>query len=145
MTREQTIKVLELLNAFYAGGKNDPKQQVIAWHLILCDYDFEDAMNAVLNYAKNDRREYAQFPTVGRIVQEIERTAQLKELYINEVVKAIAYGRDYDDLNPPAKLLIKRESYNEWKAMDAEEYAAQSNVLAEALRGVQQQLKLKGE
>ena len=144
MTREQTIKVLELLNAFYAGGKNDPKQQVVAWHLILCDYDFEDTMNAVLNYAKNDRREYAQFPTVGRIIQEIERTAKLKESFINEVIKSIAYGRDYESMTSPAKLLIKRESYDEWKAMDAEEFAMQSLILAEALRDAQKQLKLKG-
>ena len=35
MTKEQTIKVLQMLNAFYAGGGNDPREQVIAWHMIL--------------------------------------------------------------------------------------------------------------
>lgn len=123
MTETQTIKVLELLNAFYAGGKNDPKQQVVAWHLILRNYDFEDAMSAVLTYARNDRREYAQFPTVGRIIEEIENVQKMKDNVVREVIRAISYGKAYDDMSVAAKRLIHKERYNEYLTMDAVVFA----------------------
>lgn len=140
MTKEQTIKVLELLNAFYAGGKNDPQQQVIAWHLILQDYDFQDAMNAVLTYAKNDRREYAQFPTVGRIIEEIEREQNRKQGIIREVITAISYGRRYSMISEKAKSLIGEDEYNSWLNEDAEKFSRQAGVLESALRNKQERL-----
>ena len=140
MTKEQTIKVLELLNAFYAGGKNDPQQQVIAWHLILQDYDFQDAMNAVLNYARNDRREYAQFPTVGRIIEEIEREQNRKQGIIREVITAISYGRRYSMISEKAKSLIGEDEYNSWLNEDAEKFSRQAGVLESALRNKQERL-----
>ena len=140
MTEQQTIKVLELLNAFYAGGKNDPQQQVIAWHLILQDYDFQDAMNAVLTYAKNDRREYAQFPTVGRIIEEIEREQNRKQGIIREVITAISYGRRYSMISEKAKSLIGEDEYNSWLNEDAEKFSRQAGVLECALRNKQERL-----
>ena len=140
MTQTETIKVLELLNAFYAGGKNDPQQQVIAWHLILQDYDFQDAMNAVLSYAKNDRREYAQFPTVGRIIEEIEREQNRKQGIIKEVITAISYGRKYSMISEKAKALIGEEEYNSWLYEDAEKFSRQAGVLESALRNKQERL-----
>lgn len=144
MTEEQTIKVLELLNAFYAGGKNDPQQQVIAWHLILKDYDFQDAMNAVLTYAKNDRREYAQFPTVGRIIEQIEAEQNKKNNVIREVINAISYGRQYDVLSDNAKELVCGEEYNSWLNEDAEEFSRQAGFLAMALSDRQERI-VKGK
>ena len=140
MTKEQTIKVLELLNAFYAGGKNDPQQQVIAWHLILQDYDFQDAMNAVLTYARNDRREYAQFPTVGRIIEQIENEQRNKRKTIREIITAISYGRGYTELSDKAKLLICEDEYNSWLNEDAEKFSRQASVLEYALRDKQKRL-----
>lgn len=140
MTKEQTIKVLELLNAFYAGGKNDPQQQVIAWHLILKDYDFQDAMNAVLNYAKTDRREYAQFPTVGRIIEQIEKEKSDRHKAVKEVITAISYGRPYEALTSDARLLISNEDYNEWLSIDAEEFSQKADILELMLK--REQVKL---
>ena len=136
MTQEQTIKVLELLNAFYAGGKNDPKQQVIAWHLILQDYDFEDAMNAVLAYAREDRREYAQFPTVGRIIEQIEKAFTAKSRTICNVIHSIAYGKPYSELGTDEKLLINKSRYDDWLNMDAEEFANKNHELADELKQI---------
>lgn len=134
MTREQTIKVLELLNAFYAGGKNDPSQQVIAWHLILHEYDFKETMNAVLNYAKKDRREYAQFPTVGRIIEEIENAKKERAALVSHIVASIAYGRDYGDVKEAARSLISREEYEWWLDMDAEEFVYANPQLSKLLK-----------
>ena len=123
MTKEQTIKVLQLLNAFYAGGHNDPKKQVTAWYMVLEKYDFEDAMKAVLDFAENDRREYATFPAVGLIVDRIKKAQADRERAVREVIKNISYGLSYESLPEPSKALITEERYNEWLKVDAEEFA----------------------
>ena len=140
MTKEQTIKILQLLNAFYAGGKNDPKEQVTAWHLILGGYDFEDAMNAVLHFAKNDARDYATFPAVGKIVKEIESIEQCRKSKVNEIIVGVSYGRTYDQLSIDAKLLISKKTYDDWLNMDAEVFATKAGTLKQVLLQKQKQL-----
>jgi phosphoenolpyruvate carboxylase len=134
MTQDETIKVLELLNAYYAGGKNDPKQQVVAWHLILQKYDFDDAMAAVLRFVEDDTRSYASFPGVGLIVNEIKAEARRRESYIAEIIRMVGYGNDYSCLSDEAKALIPETSYAKWLAIDAEEFASKQSTFADFLR-----------
>lgn len=143
MTREETLKVLAMLNAFYAGGKNDPQQQLAAWHLILQKYDYEVAKRAVINFAENDVRQYATFPAVGVIVAEIRKCEAEMDKPIKEIVRAVAYGYDYTQLSYTARSRISEESYNEWLAMDAEEYASKMDVLADSLKNHRQK-RLEG-
>lgn len=143
MTKDETIKVLELLNAFYAGGKNDPRQQVIAWHLVLGKYDFEDAMNAVLRFAENDRREYASFPGVGRIVGEIKNAEAMRKGSVRNIIRAVAFGRGYDSLTEYEQQLISEEMYKEWSQMDAEIFANQSEKFGHLLEQKQEKLRLE--
>ena len=140
MTKEETIKVLQLLNAFYAGGKGNPKEQMIAWHMILEKYNYNDAVVAVLNFAENDTREYATFPAVGLIVNEIRKTEQRKGAMVEEVIRGISYGRDYEDLAPNAKVLISNEVYNEWLKVDAEEFQNNAQRYRQILQTNQKQL-----
>ena len=141
MTREETIKVLEVLNAFYAGGKNDPQQQAIAWHMVLADYDFNDAMNAVLRFAENDTREYAAFPAVGNIVGEIRAESARKNSAISEIIRAVGYGKEYSELSNDAKALIPESSYEKWLKIDAEKFSTQQNRFAAFLRDRQLMLE----
>jgi len=134
MTRDETIKILEMLSAFYSGGRNDPKQQVIAWHMILEKYDFNDAMAAVLRFAESDTREYATFPAVGRIIAEIRKAATAKERLIREITTAVQYGRTYDQLSEGARGLIPEDSYGKWLAVDPEEFAQKADKFADFLR-----------
>lgn len=140
MTKEETIKVLQLLNAFYAGGKGNPKEQMIAWHMILEKYNYTDAVVAVLNFAENDTRQYATFPAVGLIVNEIRKTEQRKGAMVEEVIRGISYGRDYEDLAPNAKVLISNEVYNEWLKVDAEEFQNNAQRYRQILQTKQKQL-----
>lgn len=142
MTQGETIKVLELLNAYYVGGKNDPKQQVVAWHLILKKYDFEDAMAAVMRFAENDTRSYPSFPGVGVIVNEINAEVKRRESRIAEVIRMVGYGKDYDSLSDEAKKLIPETSYAKWLAIDAEEFASRQGAFADFLR--KRRLALEG-
>lgn len=134
MTKEQTIKVLQLLNAFYAGGKNDPKKQVTAWYMILAKYDFEDAMKAVLDFAENDKRDYATFPAVGVIVDRIKTLKHAEAVAVRDIIHSISYGRDYASLPDTSKVLISEDLYNEWSKIDAEEFAQKAGMYTNMLK-----------
>lgn len=123
MTKEETIKIMAMLGAFYDSGKNNAKLQAEAWHLVLGKYDYMTAQKAVLNYAENDTRDYATFPAVGVIVKEIRKQQMLENKPIKEIIRAISYGKEYDDLSEQAKGVVSTKEYNKWLGMDAEEFA----------------------
>lgn len=133
MTKEETVKIMSMLGAFYSGSKNNAKMQAAAWHMILEKYDFEIAQKAVLNFAENDTREYATFPAVGVIVREIRNQQMLEAKPIKEVIRAISYGKGYEDISDDAKRIISKEVYNKWLKIDAEEFAARSDFYAKML------------
>lgn len=140
MTRQECIQILAMLGAFYGGGKTDPKAQVQAWHTILQKYPYYIAERAVINFAENDVRDYATFPAVGKIVQAIKNEITKNNAPIKEIVRAIAYGHDYDYISGDAKRLISESMYNEWLSMDAEEFAHKAAGLQQHLKGEQLRL-----
>lgn len=140
MTKNETIQIMAMLQAFYGMGKGNPEIMAEGWYLILEPYDFEIAKRAVLNYAKNDTREYGTFPTVGNIVKEIEAEMRKEQAPIKEVVRAISYGWGYDQLSKEAKANITEEHYNDWLNMDAEEFANKANTLAGTLKAKQKKM-----
>lgn len=140
MTKEETIKILAMLSAFYGQGKSNPEQMATAWHLILGKYDYRIAQKAILNFAENDHREYATFPAVGCIVQAIKDAEYEENKPINEIVKAISYGRQYTTLSVKATQLISNEKYNTWLSMNAEEFANKSRTFAESLKTTQMKM-----
>lgn len=133
MTKEETVKIMSMLGAFYSGSKNNAKMQATAWHMILEKYDFGIAQKAVLNFAEKDTREYATFPAVGVIVREIRNQQYLEAKPIKEVIRAISYGKGYEDISDDAKRIISEEVYNKWLKIDAEEFAAKSEFFAKML------------
>lgn len=141
MTKEETIKVLQMLNAFYAGGKGNPKEQVIAWHLIMGKYAFEDAMTAVLHFAENDTRQYATFPAVGLIVDEIRKAEKARKALVDAVMKGISYGTAYEDIKEEAKALISKERYDEWLSIKADVFQANAGTYRQILLQKQEQLE----
>lgn len=140
MTKAEAIQVMAILAGLYGQGKGNPEVMAESWYLILEPYDFEIAKRAVLNYAKNDTREYGTFPTVGNIVKEIEAEMRREQAPIKEVVRAISYGWGYDQLSKEAKANITEEHYNDWLNMDAEEFANKANALAGTLKAKQKKL-----
>ncbi|MEE0897852.1 MAG: replicative helicase loader/inhibitor [Acutalibacteraceae bacterium] len=134
MTREETIKILAMLNAFYAGGKNDPNQQVAAWYLIFQKYDYNAAKQAVINFAENDTRDYATFPACGVIVAEIRKVEAEMDKPIKEIIHRIQMGLDYYGLSVEGQKLILEPQYNEWLKVNAEEFIAHTKDYVEILR-----------
>ena len=140
MTKKETIELMAILGGFYGGGKTNPEIMAQGWYLILEPYEYEIAYKAVLNYARNDTREYAQFPTVGNIVKCIEEEKTKERAPITEIVRAISYGWQYDQLSKEAQMNITKEHYDDWLKMDAEEFANKANVLAGTLKKAQKRL-----
>lgn len=143
MTKAEAIQVMAILAGLYGQGKGNPEVMAESWYLILEPYDFEIAKKAVLNYARNDTREYGTFPTVGNIVKEIEAEMRREQAPIKEVVRAISYGWGYDQLSKEAKANITQEHYNDWLNMDAEEFANKANALAGTLKAQKKLLEVK--
>ncbi len=140
MTEKETIQIMAYLGAFYGAGKSNPEVMAMAWHQILKDYDFKVAERAVFRFAKNDVREYATFPAVGKIVQAIEEEMREQQAPITEVVRAISYGWSYNQLSKEAQANITKEHYDDWLNMDAEEFANKANILAGTLKIAQKRL-----
>lgn len=134
MSKAETIQLMAMLGAFYGAGKANPEIMAEGWFMVLEPYDFQIAQKAVLNYAKNDVREYASFPTVGNIVRCIEEEMAKEQAPIKEVVRAISYGWGYEQLSKEAKQNISEENYDTWLKMDAEEFANKANTLAGTLK-----------
>lgn len=141
MSKAETIQLMAMLGAFYGAGKANPEIMAEGWFMILEPYDFQIAQKAVLNYAKNDVREYASFPTVGNIVRCIEEEMRKSEAPIKEIVRSISYGKDYSQLSESAKNNISEDRYNSWLAMDAEEFSNKAHIMAETLRSERKRLQ----
>lgn len=133
MTKEETIKIMAMLGAFYSGGKNDPRSQAVAWHMILAKYDYRTAEAAVLHFAENDKRDYATFPTVGAIVAEIKAEMTRRYKPVREIIRSVSYGDPYKSLSAEAKQLIDITQYREWLRIDAMEFAERSEEFAHYL------------
>lgn len=133
MTKEETIKIMAMLNAFYAGGKNDPQQQATAWHLVLQKYDYKAAQEAIVLFAENDTREYATFPAVGNIVEKIREVQKGKDLPIREILDRIQMGWSYEGLRF-GKEFITEDEYYQWMNIDAEEFASDIEKYANVLK-----------
>ncbi len=134
MTKQETVKIMAMLNAFYAGGKGDARLQAEAWYRILHKYDYDDAQAAVLHFAENDTRDYATFPAVGKIVEGIRLEEKRRKAPVGEITSALQYGREYRQLSEAARSIISEEIYNEWLDKNAEELPAKLPLLAEMLK-----------
>ena len=143
MTNEEVIRIMAMLGAFYGAGKSNPEVMADGWSIVLEPYEFRVAYNAVIEFARNDTREYGTFPTVGNIVKYIEAEMSKEQEPINEVVRAISYGWKYDQLSTDARALITNGTYDDWLKMDAEEFANKAGVLAGTLK--KSRKRLKGE
>ena len=120
MNKNETLKILAMLSAYYGQGKSDAQQMASAWHLILKDYPYQDAEQAVVEFARNDVRDYATFPTVGVIIREIDTARTNARKLKNKAWNNILNTNEYDKLIEEAKEWFSREQFNELKKLPHE-------------------------
>ncbi len=97
MTKNETAKILAVLNAYYPDVELDPATTVNAWYKLLQDYDYEVVEQAAMNFAGMDKRDYPKFPSIGQIKAQMDMLCKKEntpeELW-NKVYKAICGNPD---------------------------------------------------
>lgn len=111
MSRKEVIKLLAIISAYYGQSKADAETMVTAWHLLLKDYDYRIAEQAVLEYAKNDSREYSQFPQIGAIIESIKEEERVFNIIRNSALESDIAGRRYERLPERCKKWISKERF----------------------------------
>ena len=120
MNKNETLKILAMLSAYYGQGKSDAQQMASAWHLILKDYSYQDAERAVISFAKSDKRDYATFPAPGVLINQIEETQKKERSMKCAAWINILNTDEYDQLIEEAKDWFSREQFAELKKMPYE-------------------------
>lgn len=131
MTKKETIKILAMLSAYFGQGKADPQEMANAWHLILKDYNYAIAQKAVVEFARNDTREYCTFPPVGSIVRAVEAQGKLA----NRVFNTAFHNGEYKDMPNGAKRLITESEYETLLNMSQDELKEREQSIKDALMG----------
>ena len=92
MTKNETAKILAILNAYYPEVGADPGIMVNAWYKLLKEYDYVVVEQAAMNFAAVDHRDYPKFPVPGQIKAQIlllSKQGDSPEELWNLVYKAI--------------------------------------------------------
>ena len=129
MTKQETIVILAMLSAYYGEGKSDPEQMVAAWYVILKDYDFATAQVAVVNFAKTDYRDYATFPSVGKIVQAIDAERMKRRAVFN----AALAEKPYEELDSRYQEIITEDQYKWMLTKSYDELFKQKDRILEGM------------
>ena len=103
-----------MLSAYYGQPKVPAVQIAGAWHIVLQHYDFKIAEKAVVEFAINDCRDYAVFPTIGKFREALERTKKLPY----RIIGKIRQGINYNDLDIVEKTVISEKAYIKAQEMD---------------------------
>ena len=114
MTKEETLKIMSMLSAYYGQPKVPAGQMANAWHIVLQHYDYRIAEKAVVEFAINDCRDYAVFPTIGKFREAIERTKRMPY----RIIGKIRQGINYSDLDIIEKTAISETAYKKAQEMD---------------------------
>ena len=141
MTKTETIKIMAMLSAYYGQGKADAEAMANAWHIILKDYPYRLVEQAVIDYARNDRREYASFPSVGAIVKVVEEAQAEQRVIANKIFNALYNGKPFESLPEEYQQLCNRFVYERGLKMDEEELLAKQDEFKQMIRKEQARLE----
>ena len=140
MEINETGKVMEVLSAFYGQGKSETNKMLIAWHEILKDYPYGLVYQAVMTYAKKDRREYASFPAPGAILSVIEEAEAEQKNIVNRIFYALLHKTPYGEMPIEQQKLCRQDVYERGLKMDEEELLARQDAFKDMIRKEQKQL-----
>ena len=143
MEIKETGKIMEVLSAFYGQGKSDIDKMLIAWHEILKEYPYKLVYQGVMQYAKDDRREYASFPAPGAIIAVIETAQEEQKKIANRIFNALLGGKPYEELPEEYRALCDRGVYERDLKMEYEELLEKQEEFRQMIR--KEQKRLVGE
>lgn len=107
MTITETIQALSIISAYYGQGKADTQTMAMAWHEIIGEHDYKTVERAIINYAREDERDYPVFPSPGQIIESINKEVNIP----HAIWGRMANNCPYRELSARAKRLITQEEY----------------------------------
>lgn len=112
MTRTETTEIMSMLVCYYrlpAGV--EAGVMASAWHEILKPYAFVDVRDAIVEFARSDKRDYPTFPSPAQIVGGIKTAEQRSRSALNRIRNAMVYGKAWGALAPELRTMISEEDY----------------------------------
>ena len=76
MTRDETKKILEIIDCSYPNWKpSKPKETLEVWHMMLQEYNYNDIARALKAYITTDASGFA--PSIGQLINNMSITDRL--------------------------------------------------------------------
>lgn len=130
MTRDETKKILMILDASYPNFKTDDiVTQVDAWNLILGDFDYKDIEMAVKTYIVTSGSAFA--PSVSEIIAMVRKPSELTQmdevtawrLVRKAIGRGIYYSREeYEKLPEEVQQAVgDPEQIRQWAMLESSE------------------------
>ncbi len=130
MNREETKKILMVIDATYPNFKIENKQQTLdAWHFMLSDYDYNEIALGLKTYITTSGSAFA--PSVSELIGMTRKPAELTA--IDEVTawgqvraairKGLYYSRDeFEKLDPDVQRAVGTpDQLREWAQLSSNE------------------------
>lgn len=137
MTKEEVGKVLALLTAYYGQGRTfDVRQMVEGWYYVIGEYDYNTAKRAVVEFARNDTRDYASFPTAGSVRKAIENECNVP----NKIFAKIRANTPYERLTQKERRYISEKAYEKALKLREEQLLDSHKTIIEYMRGNERNL-----
>lgn len=114
MNKREAASILEKLRAYYPI-RNDltASQMLDAWYDILEPYEFDTVREAVVTFARTDKRDYPTFPSPALILNGIKTVEQSTRKIINGIMVKLVYEKEYAALTPEQARMITEDLYDE--------------------------------
>lgn len=141
MEISETGKIMEVLSAFYGQGKSDVEKMLLAWNEILKDYKYNVVYQAVMTFARNDKREYASFPAPGAIIKVIEDAQADRKVLANKVFNNLYNGVPYKELPPSQQEVCPEDVYQRGLELAPESLLEKQEDFKDMIRTAQRRLE----
>lgn len=141
MNKTETIKIMAMLSAYYGQGNANAEIMANAWHLLLCEYPYQVVEQAVMTFAKNDRRDYATFPPPGAIIKVIEDAQADRKVLANKVFNNLYNGVPYKELPPSQQEVCPEDVYQRGLDLDTEALLEKQEDFKSMIRTAQRRLE----
>lgn len=134
MTKRETGEIIKLLLAYFRNNNDAGAGTMVdAWHAILKDYDYKTVRQAVIEFAKQDKRDYPTMPGVGAIIEQAEAIKAKKRRPVNIAFNYALDGTDYAGLPSEVQELLSEETYYKYRRQDTEDLLLHAKEVRDAL------------
>ena len=121
MTKKETAEIIKLLMSYFRNNNDvGAGTMVDAWHTIFKDYKYKTVRDAVIQFAKEDRRDYPTMPSVGVILAQVDSIKDREKRPVMIALNGAIDGRPYEQLPEEVREILAEETYEKYLLYDPE-------------------------